>query len=88
MSLSIHPDAIVSLITGEMGVPASLLGRHQLGDEVSIRSFRPWAKQVDIVNDETGRRLKMTKSHADGLFVVALDAAWADISLSFRVDYP
>ena len=77
MSLSIHPDAIVSLINGEMGAPASLLGRHQLGDEVSIRSFRPWAKQVDIVNDETGRRLKMTKSHADGLFVVALDAAWA-----------
>ena len=66
MPLSMHPDAIISLINGEMGAPALLLGRHQLGDEVSIRSFRPWAKKVDIVNDDTGRRLKMTKSHEDG----------------------
>ncbi len=77
MPLSMHPDAIMSLINGEMGAPALLLGRHQLGDEVSIRSFRPWAKKVNIVNDVTGRRLKMTKSHEDGLFVVALDADWA-----------
>ncbi len=86
MTVSIHPDAIHALLSGEMGAPSSLLGRHQRGGEVSIRSFRPWAKRVDLLNNQTGERAPMRKHQADGLFVAEVDASWADAPYHFEAE--
>ena len=86
MTDSIHPDAIQALLSGEMGAPSSLLGRHQRGGEVSIRSFRPWAKRVDLLNTDTGERAPMRKHQADGLFIAELDASWADAPYHFEAE--
>ncbi len=84
MPLTIHPDAITALVTGEIGAPASLLGRHQIGDDLCIRAFRPWAKQVDLINDDSGERAPMKLIHEDGLFAADLDATWAEASYHFE----
>ncbi len=84
MPQTIHLDAITALVFGEIGAPSSLLGRHQIGDDVSIRVFRPWAEQVDLINEETGVRAPMTLLHEDGLFIADLDPAWAEASYLFE----
>ena len=84
MSQTIHPDAVQALIAGEMGAPKTLLGRHQFDDHVSIRTFRPWAERIDIVNDQTQVRVKMQKLNDDGLFVADLDASWAQAAYHFE----
>ncbi len=84
MKLSIHPDAIDALVKGEIGAPSTILGRRQLGDAVSIRAFRPWARAVEIVNDETGERAQMERLHEDGLFVAELDTTWASVAYHFE----
>lgn len=84
MPPAIHPDAIQALIDGEMGAPRSLLGRHQFGDHVSIRTFRPWADRIDIVNDQTEARVRMQKSDDAGLFVASLDKTWAQAAYHFE----
>ncbi len=84
MSPAIHPDAIQALIDGEMGAPGSLLGRHQSGDQVSIRTFRPWAERIDIVNDQTQARVRMRKFNDAGLFIASLDKTWAQARYHFE----
>lgn len=84
MQHSIHPDAIQALIDGEIGSPSSLLGRHVIGDAVSIRTLRPWAAEIAIVNDATGQRVPMQKCHEAGLFLAELDAEWADADYCFE----
>ncbi|MCE2471861.1 MAG: 1,4-alpha-glucan branching enzyme, partial [Anaerolineae bacterium] len=84
MKLSIHPDAIDALVKGEIGAPSTILGRRQLGDAVSIRTFQPWAKAVEVVNDETGERAQMERLHENGLFVAELDATWASAAYHFE----
>ena len=84
MPLSIHADAIQALLDGEIGAPSTVLGRHRHGDAVSIRTLRPWAKQVDLVNDATNERVRMKRFHDDGLFIAELDQSWADAPYRFE----
>ena len=84
MPLELHPDAIQALVTGEIGAPTSVLGKHHVGDEVSIRTFRPWAKRIDLVNDDTGHRVRMKKHHDEGLFVANLDSTWVTAPYHFE----
>ncbi len=81
---AIHPDALNALIAGEIGAPAILLGRQHSGDSVTIRTFRPWAKSLELVGSETGERLAMQRLHNAGLFAVELDAAWAERTYHFE----
>ena len=83
MPIEIHPDAIKALVAGEIGAPGTILGRHPSGDGVSIRTFRSWAKAIEIVNDETGDRVHMHKMHDEGLFVADLDDSWSDAPYRF-----
>ena len=83
MPMEIHPDAIQALVAGEIGAPSTILGRHPSGDGVSIRTFRSWAKAVDIVNETTGARVQMRKLHDEGLFVAELDHTWSDAPYRF-----
>ncbi len=84
MPLTIHPDAIRALIDGDIGAPGSVLGRHQLGADVSIRAFRPWAATIHVVNQQTGSRAAMRKRHKEGLFVADLDPSWAASAYHFE----
>lgn len=84
MPISMHPEAIEALVNGEMGAPSSLLGRQRQRDEISIRAFRPWAMQVDLVNEVTGKRVGMERCHGDGLFVAELDESWAEAAYHFE----
>ena len=84
MPQSIHPDALQALVTGEMGAPSSVLGRHRQGAGVSIRALRPWAKRVTLVNESTDERVSMKKCHDDGFFIAELDSTWADAPYHFE----
>ena len=84
MPVAIHREAIEALVSGEIGAPSSLLGRHRQGDEVSIRAFSPWAKQVDLLNEASGERVGMERLHEEGLFVAQLDATWAEARYHFE----
>lgn len=83
MTDDMHPAAIQALVQGENGAPASILGRHQQDDRVSIRTFLPWADNVDVV-DCDGRRAPMRERYADGFFVAELDQSWRDIKYHFE----
>ncbi len=84
MPPSIHPEAIEALVSGEIGAPSSVLGRHQQGDLLSIRTLRPWAERVDLVNETTAERVPMRRCHADGLFYAEMDATWANAPYHFE----
>ena len=84
MAATIHPEAVNALVNGEIGSPGSILGRHHIGDAVSIRVFRSWARQVEVVEDGTGRRARMDQLHDEGLFAVELDASWADSAYHYE----
>jgi len=81
---AIHPAAVQALIEGEMGAPKTLLGRHSSGGDVSIRTFRPWADRIEIVNDQTQDRVKMRKLNDDGLFAAALSQPWSQAPYHFE----
>ena len=84
MPLDIHPEAIHALASGEIGAPGSILGRHLHGDSVSIRTYRPWAERIDVVDDQSGSRVTMRKLHDDGFFLVELDDSWSSASYHFE----
>ena len=84
MTAPIHPDAIDALVKGEIGAPSTILGRHPMGDAVSIRAYRPWAKAATVVNTANGERAPMARLHDDGLFVAELDGSWADTAYHFE----
>ena len=84
MAQAIHPDAIKALITGEMGAPQTVLGRHASADGVSIRLMRPWADTMQVVNDETKEQVKMEKIDDAGLFEVTVDSSWKDIPYHYE----
>ncbi len=86
MPLEIHPDAVNALVRGEIGAPSTLLGAHRQGDGVSIRSFRPWAIHVDIVNESTDERVRMKTWHEDGLVVAELDSSWVAAPYRFEAE--
>ncbi len=84
MPIDIHPDAIRALVSGEMGAPGSILGRHRHGDNASVRTFRPWAERIDIVDEQTDKRAPMQKLHAEGFFVAELDRSWTSVSYHYE----
>ncbi len=83
MPRAIHPDAINALVSGEIGAPSSILGKHEFGDSVSIRAFRPWAQDIALVREDDGTTIKMRQLHAEGLFVADLDASWSAAAYHF-----
>ena len=84
MAHAIHPDAIKALINADVGAPSTILGRHKLDGKVSIRTFRPWADTIRLINDETKEKVKMQKIDEAGLFIASVDLSWADIPYHFE----
>ncbi len=86
MAHSIHPDAIKALVNGDVGAPTNILGRHIIDDEVSIRTFRPWADQIRLINDETKEKVSMEKIDDAGLFVASVKPSWSNAPYHFEAE--
>ncbi|MDX2140544.1 MAG: 1,4-alpha-glucan branching protein GlgB [Chloroflexota bacterium] len=72
MAANIHPDAIKTLVSGDHGAPYDILGPQQVGaKEVSVRTLRPWAYSVTLV-EENGAQHNMQRIHDAGLFEVTI----------------
>ncbi|MBN2470047.1 MAG: 1,4-alpha-glucan branching protein GlgB [Anaerolineae bacterium] len=79
MAFEIHPEALASLINGDHGAPFELLGPHPVPNRktsVSIRAFRPWARELNLVNSGTGTSYPMTRLHDAGVFEVRVRGQW------------
>ena len=76
--MSIHPDAIQSLVNGDHGTPFDLLGPHATDDgQTSIRAMRPSAKALTVVNEKTKKRATMTRLHEAGFFEATVSGDWS-----------
>ncbi len=63
------------IVQSTHGAPYSLLGMHETGESnpgVVIRSFQPYAEQVDVIEKSTGNALPMNRIHQDGLYELFL----------------
>ncbi len=73
MPADIHPDAINALLYGHHGAPFDLLGPQTVSDDrVSIRIFRPSAKAVSLVLEDTGIPVAMNRLRDEGFFEVTV----------------
>ncbi|GAB6189406.1 1,4-alpha-glucan branching enzyme [Marinitoga arctica] len=64
-------EEMIKIVNAEHHDPFSILGIHKLKEnEVVIRTFHPFAENIEIVNldTKTKRKYKMKKIHPDGLF--------------------
>lgn len=84
MAHSIHPDAIKALVNGDVGAPTNILGRHIIDKKVSIRTFRPWADTIQLINDEAKATVTMDKIDDAGLFVASVETSWANVPYHFE----
>ncbi|MCL4249874.1 MAG: 1,4-alpha-glucan branching protein GlgB [Anaerolineae bacterium] len=84
MTIVVHPDALVSLINGDHGAPYDILGPHQISEkEVSIRTFRPWAREVSLVLSK-GKPKPMQRLHDEGFFEITLPGKIDDLKYHFE----
>lgn len=65
---TITNEAVNAIVGGYHGDPFSILGPHQLDDNLIVRAFLPQAKSVNIVATDSGIRNPMIMIHPDGLF--------------------
>ncbi len=84
MAQNISQEGIQALVKGENGAPQLILGRHMDDNVVIIRTFRPWADTIHIINDETKDKVKMDKVDQEGLFEAKLDKNWATVPYHFE----
>lgn len=64
-------EEMLKIVQAEHHDPFSILGIHKLNEnEMVIRTFHPFAKNIEIINldTKTKRKYKMEKIHPDGLF--------------------
>jgi len=76
---------MASLVNGDHGAPYDILGPHQDGeDNVSIRTFRPWAREAVVVLAK-GQRIPMERVHEEGLFAVSVPGKLDDLKYHFEI---
>jgi 1,4-alpha-glucan branching enzyme len=84
MSVNIHPDAIKTLVNGDHGAPYDILGPQQVGaKEVSVRTLRPWAYSVTLV-EANGTQHNMQRIHEAGLFEVTIPGRKENLKYHFE----
>jgi 1,4-alpha-glucan branching enzyme len=87
MAANVHPDAIASLVNGDHGAPYDILGAHASGKtKVSIRTFRPWAKKMTVINQKNNERTEMKRLHEAGFFEVTLSGQPDAIKYVFEAE--
>ncbi|GAB4574324.1 MAG: 1,4-alpha-glucan branching enzyme [Anaerolineae bacterium] len=89
MPFEIHPGGVLSLVNGDHGAPFDLLGPHPVPNRklsVSIRAFRPWAREMVVVNERTGTRYPMKRLHEAGLFETRVRGQWPGFAYHFEAE--
>src|ERR1700687_5482947 len=78
------PDELNSFLSGTHSDPFRILGPHQMGDDLAIRTFRPEAGKIHSV--QTGQPpVKAEKIHRDGFFQAKIPNATRDLDSQLRV---
>ncbi|MDQ7035453.1 MAG: hypothetical protein Q9P01_11625, partial [Anaerolineae bacterium] len=75
MAETLHPDAIAAISTGNHGAPYDVLGVHKLDDkQITIRVFRPTAKELYLVNEtlKKPKKIAMERVNEHGFYTVTL----------------
>jgi len=67
--------------------PHSILGAHPGPDGVTVRAFRPGARDVSVIADDGTRPWRMAQIHADGLFEVTIRDRHAVFPYEIRIQY-
>lgn len=76
MNVTVDMDKVYEIINAEARDPFHSLGIHKVNSEgdgnvfFAIRSFLPNAKEVNVIDVETGNSYKMEKIHESGFFEV------------------
>ncbi len=81
-------DELREFLAGTHSDPFRILGPHRLRDDVVIRVFRPDAREVSVVLDADGARVRAEKIHGDGLFQAALPGASRDVGYRLHIKRP
>lgn len=66
MKSTLPDGAVKSIVFGMHGMPFDILGMHPLDSGVIIRTFQPFAAQVEVIR--AGSPIRMERTHKDGLF--------------------
>src|SRR5260370_8118374 len=67
--------------------PHSILGAHAGPDGVTVRAFRPGARDVSVIADDGTRPWRMAQIHADGLFEATIRDRHAVFPYEIRIQY-
>jgi len=74
------PDELNSFLSGTHSDPFRILGPHRVGDDLSIRIFRPDAQRIDIVlNRQANEPIAAERIHRDGFFCATVPGATRDL---------
>src|ERR1700758_524880 len=81
------PDELNSFLSGTHADPFRVLGPHRLGDDLTIRVFRPDAEKVSIVVNGSAAdgHIEAEKIHRDGFFCARVPGATRD--LDYRLQF-
>jgi 1,4-alpha-glucan branching enzyme len=66
MKATIADNLVRSIVQGNHYSPYDVLGMHVAGGDVIVRTFQPYAANVDVI--EGGATFRMGRIHRDGLF--------------------
>src|SRR5436189_4026884 len=78
------PDELNSFLSGTHSDPFRILGPHRIGDDLAIRTFRPDARKIDIVQNGQAP-VEAEKIHRDGFFQAKIPNATRELDYHLRV---
>jgi 1,4-alpha-glucan branching enzyme len=84
------PDELNSFLSATHSDPFRVLGPHRLGDDLTIRIFRPDAEKVSVVvnGSSSDGKIVAEKIHRDGFFCATVPGATRDLDYKLRFTAP
>src|SRR2546423_4300397 len=80
------PDELSSFLSATHADPFRVLGPHRLGNDLTIRMFRPDAKKIDIVLErQANGQITAEKIHRDGFFCATVPGATRELDYRVRI---
>jgi 1,4-alpha-glucan branching enzyme len=84
--VGLPPDELNAFLSATHPDPFRILGPHRVGDDLSIRVFRPDAQKVEILtNGDSGQPVEAEKIHSDGFFCARIAGAGRDLAYRVRL---
>src|SRR4051794_7768873 len=84
--VGLPPDELNAFLSAVHQDPFRVLGPHRVGDDLTIRVFRPDAQKVEIVvNGSNSEPIEMEKIHRDGFFSAQVPGANRELDYHLRM---